>query len=244
MAQPGYPLWIVTACGVLSSSEALAEWQFGPVISASTDTRSAIESEVQLLPYIAWEGYGFHIGIDEISYESGFRDDITFSISVSDADSLEIEKNDAYPSGINRDSAINVELGVQVGVFPWVLEASVTQDIASTHKGHRIGLGAEISYRAIGGELNIAHSLNYRDQRVMQHRYGVNATDVNDSGLTFTADATTTYGLSVQYVRPMTDSFAWVFQADWEAYPSSHKRSPLVNDTHEYSAVIGWIWSY
>lgn len=244
MAQPGYTLPFVTVSLLLGPPSAQAEWQLGLAITGSTDTREAIESEAQLIPYVAWEGYGFHIGIDEVSYESNIRDDLSWSISLSDADSVDIASGNEYPMGIDRDSAVDVQLGVEVGFFPWVLEATVAQDVASTHRGRKYGLNAELSFPSLGGELSITHSLKYRDQQVMQHRYGVEASDVTNTTLTFDAEATTTYGLSVQYLYSITAHSAWVFQADWEAYPSSHKRSPLVSDTHEFSTVIGWIWSY
>ncbi len=232
---------VLTAC---LTNPAEADWLIGPIIMAEQGTYEASQNEFQLLPYIAWESKGWHIGIDSVSYERSPRDDMTWALSLQPRFSFQHEANSDHPYDIKKDDFVEGSIELEIGWFPWVLGMQLGHDVSGVHRGVKASADASLTFPALGGEVGIAHALHYRNQRWMQHQFGVSSEESSTNLNSFVTTDSLSYSLALEWLMPLTNASTFIVQAEWEKFPRTHLDSPLVNNTNELSALIGWIWNF
>ncbi len=199
----------------------------------------ADDSEMTIFPYIAYQWENAHLGIDGFNYD--FYDNGMISLTADLEPRWSFTEADDSPlfNQIERGTAIEAGLSMKFRYGAAYLEASGLHDISGEHDGYQASLELGLSEDFGWAEAGISIGIDYNDEALATHLYGVKADEATNSLAAYEVDADWQPYVQAQIAAPLTDRTIIAGFVQYQELDRSTRRSPLVDS--DYMGGVGLV---
>jgi outer membrane protein len=238
-----YGLFATTALSLYVSSQAIAgtvTLGLGGVVAESVFKGE--DTEETIFPVIAYESGDFSIDPEGAAYRLMGSEDSAYSLFAGlgiSGDSYSSSDADVLKGMSRRHDGVDLGVGLEFGIGPGSVAASISQDISGNHKGQQAELSYEITM-PINQYLVVQPSaaLSWQSKDYVDYYYGVRANEATVSRAVYKGDSTVNSSVGLGLIIPINKQWRIVNQLGYTWLGDGITDSPLVGRDEAWNAVI------
>lgn len=228
-------IWTTTA--VAAEGEPELNISLGLGAGYSESIYKGIDDDSAALPLFDIEYGNFYISGFEAGYTYYETDTLSLYAAIA-ADDLDGERTDSRQLR-DVDSGTNLVLGAEMITEVGMLSVSVAQDVADEHKGTQVNLGWGVPVEF--GDLTVfpAVSASWVSDKLVNHYYGVSASQARAGRAAYDGDSAWIYGVGVSAEYALNQDWTIIGAVDYERYSDEITDSSIVSEDAIVSAMMG-----
>nr|WP_243432069.1 MipA/OmpV family protein [Aliamphritea spongicola] len=199
-----------------------------------------IDDDTAALPLFDIEYGNFYISGLEAGYTYYETETLSLYAAIA-ADDLDGERTDSRQLRDlgDVDSGTNLVLGAEMMTEVGMLSASIAQDVADEHKGTQVNLewGVPVEF----GDLTVlpAVSASWVSDKLVNHYYGVSASEARVGRAAYDGDSAWIYGVGVAAEYALNQEWTIIGAVNYEHYSDEITDSSIVSEDSAVSAMMG-----
>ena len=231
-------IWATTA--VAAEGEPELNISLGLGAGYSESIYKGIDDDTAALPLFDIEYGNFYVSGLEAGYTFYETETLSLYAAIA-ADDLDGERTDSRQLRDlgDVDSGTNLVLGAEMMTEVGLLSASVAQDVADEHKGTQVDLGWGIPVEF--GDLTVfpAVSASWVSDKLVNHYYGVSASQARAGRAAYDGDSAWIYGVGVSAEYALNQQWTVIGAVNYERYSDGITDSSIVSKDSAASAMMG-----
>ncbi len=199
-----------------------------------------IDDDTAALPLFDIEYGNFYVSGLEAGYTFYETDTLSLYAAIA-ADDLDGERTDSRELRDlgDVDGGTNLVLGAEMFTGAGLLSVAVAQDVADEHKGTQVdfGWGVPVEF----GDLTIvpAVSVSWVSDKLVNHYYGVSASQARAGRAAYDGDSAWIYGVGVSAEYAFNQSWTVIGAVDYQRYSDEITDSSIVSEDSAVAAMMG-----